>query len=130
MASLVVEPEEPVLMALPPPKTLNLDVEIPPGLRILPEPPAWVESALVDKSTTAADMLDNMIVYRWPARLGGWLVGKVTEINNDRTEMVDGAVGNFKVYYEADQETATHHLTLSRYAKSTRAVNDSWALLG
>ena len=93
-------------------------------------PPEWLSAALVPQSPTAQTLVGHYIVYRWPVRLGGWLVGKVTEVNKDTGKKVGETVCNFGVYYEADKETAHHHLDLHRYARSAKAAVDFWALLG
>ena len=117
------------LLALADPRQLTLSIELPPALSLKTEPPSWVEACLTDQSATAAQLVGYSIVYKWPARLGGWLVGKVTEINTDRSIIINEHVANFVVFYEDDQASAQHHLSLARYAKSSNSKTDSWALL-
>ena len=117
------------LLALQGPNSITLDLELPPGLSILSAPPDWVEAALADRSDSASELVGYYIVYRWPARLGGWLVGKITGVNSDRSIKASDNVCNFVAFYESDQDSAHHHLSLPMYAKNAKAKVDSWALL-
>ena len=125
------EAPAPAVLALtgPTTRTLTLDVELPAGLTIPAKPPDWLASALEKNSDNASLLVGKSIVYRWPARVGGWLVGKVVEANTDRANMVGDSVANFKVYYEADQDSAYHLLAISSYAQNSKSKIDAWALL-
>ena len=57
----------------------------------------------------------------------GWCPGSIQEANGDKSETVDGAVVNFKVYYDIDSDLASHVLGLDTY-KADGPVN-SWVLL-
>ena len=74
-------------------------------------------------------MVGKYIIYHWPLRLGGWLLGQVTAINTDSTVKVGESICNFSVYYEADKDTAHHFLSLKSYAKSAKSKTDSWVLV-
>ena len=124
-AEAVVQP----VLALAGPQQLTLTIELPPGLNLQTKPPDWLEACLADQSGTATQLVGYSIVYRWPPRLGGWLVGKVIEVNTDRSHTIKNHVANFVVYYEADKCNAHHHLALARYAQSSGAKMDSWVLL-
>ena len=53
------------------------------------------------------------MLYRWPSV--GWCLGVVKEANKDRRKKMDGVVVNFLVYYEIDEDTSKHVLTLDAY---------------
>ena len=132
LESVVVEAvaeEVTPLLALAAPGTLTLDIELPPGLSIQSPAPDWVEAALAQGSDTASKLVGYSLVYRWPVRLGGWLVGKITGVNTDSSMKASGSVCNFIAFYESDQDSAHHHLSIGAYAKSAKAKVDSWALL-
>ena len=116
-------------LALTSSSELVLDVELPDGMVVKSQPPDWMGAALAPGSDTAARLVGHFITYKWPPLLGGWLVGKVAEVNTDKSIKIGTAVANFKVYYEADNEVAHHHLTLERYAKSNRSKVDAWAFV-
>ena len=120
-----------VVLALPAPKdgTLTMDVELPPGLAIQSKPPDWLAPALVPGSETASLLVGKYIVYRWPARIGGWLVGKVVEVNTDPANMVGETMANFKVFYDADGANAHHLLSCGGYAQNNKPKLDAWAIL-
>ena len=128
---VVLAEEVTPLLQIAGPNELSLEIELPPRLSLQSQPPAWVEPCLADQSETASQLVGYFICYKWPARLGGWLVGKITEVNKDRKITVtdDKSVANFIVFYEADKASAHHHLSLACYAKSCRSKTDSWVLL-
>ena len=124
------EAAEPLLM-IAGPNMITLAIELPPALNLQSDPPAWLEACLTDQSETASKLVGYFIAYKWPARLGGWLVGKISGVNQDRSITItdEKLVANFTAFYEADGASAHHHLSLARYAKSARAGVDSWVLL-
>jgi hypothetical protein len=124
-----VEVEAVPLLTLAAPTTLTIDIELPPDLSIQSVPPDWVEATLAEGSESASRLVGYYIAYRWPARLGGWLVGKITAVNTDCSIKASDRVCNFVAFYESDQDSAHHHLSLGMYAKSAKAKVDSWALL-
>lgn len=101
-----------------------------PDGKVPEPPPGWLEAALTPGSETASMLVGRMILYHWPDRLGGWLCGEVTAINTDKDNSIQGKMCNYEVYYEADENTATHLLTIGQYATSSKAKIDSWVLLG
>ena len=108
---------------------LVLDVELPDGMVVKAQPPDWIGAALEHGSETASDMVGKLITYKWPALLGGWMVGKVTIVNTDKANKIGTSFANFEVYYEADKESAFHLLSLEKYAKSSRSKTDAWAIV-
>lgn len=108
----------------------DVGVELPEGLEIEAKPAAFLSACLEPQSGSASELVGRHILYRWPTRLGGWLVGKVISANTDPTVTVGEDVANFVVYYEADAEEAQHCLKRQKYAKSAKATTDSWVLLG
>ena len=70
------------------------------------------------------------ILYKWPPRLGGWAVGKIMSVQLDPKITVKKVQCNFTVFYECDQQSADHYLSLAMYASSAKAPSDSWVLLG
>ena len=105
-----------------------MDCELPDGLKPM-KAPAWLADACAHGSATADELVDKYIVYKWPARLGGWAVGKVTGTLTAGAHVKQGQC-NFTVFYECDQESAEHALSSSAYAKSAKSPADSWVLLG
>ena len=71
-----------------------------------------------------ADEGPGSLLYHWPSV--GWCVGVVKEANSDRRYKLEGAVVNFYVHYEIDDETSKHVLTLDTY--NGEGVG-SWVLL-
>ena len=69
-------------------------------------------------------------MFRWPTRIGGWLLAKVTKSNGDADLSVGNEVCNFVLFYPADGAEAEHNLSLKKYAKNNKASVDSWVLLG
>ena len=92
--------------------------------------PSWLDEALAVDSPTAEQLLGKYILYKWPPRLRGWAVGKVTAALNDASLQVKGKRCNFAVFYECDQQSADHTLSLCAYARSAKSPSDSWVLLG
>ena len=92
--------------------------------------PPWLEAALEPDSSTAKELLGRYILYKWPPRLGGWAVGKVTSVQKEASVQVKSVKCNFSVFYECDQQSADHVLSLSAYAKTAKSPSDSWVLLG
>jgi hypothetical protein len=91
--------------------------------------PEWLEQALEPGSSTADQLVGWHILYRWPPRLGGWMVGDIKAVNKDKDQTAQGGVCNYVVYYRADKEEAFHRLQLSSYATSSKAKVDSWVML-
>ena len=56
------------------------------------------------------------ILYKWPPRLGGWLLGKVSAVNKDDKIAIAGEMCNFRVCYPGDKQTAEHRLSVLKYA--------------
>lgn len=102
--------------------------ELPEGLLPVSAPP-WLAAACETGSSTAGELVDKLVLYKWPPRLGGWAVGKVTGVMTSDV-MVNKVKCNYSVFYECDQETADHVLAISKYAKSAKSPADSWVLLG
>ena len=92
--------------------------------------PAWLAEALKIGSDSAKQLVGMYILYKWPPRLGGWAVGKVTSSINDPSLHVKNCPCNFAVFYDCDQESADHCLSIASYAKSAKSAADSWVLLG
>ena len=92
--------------------------------------PAWVEPALALDSPSAALLVGEEILYKWPPRLGGWARGTVSAVNTDKTKKVAKEVCNFTVLYPVDGDTSMHFLNTREYAKNAKAVSGSWVLLG
>ena len=127
-------PVTPTPIALMPPSECafgEVDVQLPDGLKITSKPPDWLAAALEEKSETAAMLVGRQLLYRWPARLGGWLLAKVTKSMNATATVRkdDQIICNFELFYPADGENAEHHLTLKKYARNAKASVDSWVLL-
>ena len=108
----------------------DVGVQLPEGLVIIPKAPDFLADCLEWKSDTAAELVGCFILYRWPARLGGWLLGEVKSANTDAKVKAGDAPANFAVFYQADEETAHHSLKLEKYARSARSHTDAWVLLG
>lgn len=72
----------------------------------------------------------HALLYKWPPRLGGWLLGKVAAVNTDAKIVIAGEMCNFRVYYPGDKQTAEHCLSVQKYAGSKKAGLDSWVVLG
>ena len=104
--------------------------QLPGGLDLMPKPPDFLGACLEPGSETASDLVGSFILYRWPPRMGGWLVGKITKVNTDKRQKAGDTVANFAVFYEADQEEAYHSLALQKYAKDANSHTDAWVLLG
>jgi hypothetical protein len=105
---------------------LNIDME---GLAPIPKPP-WVDAACKPGSDEAVQLVGKSILYKWPARVGGWALGKVQDVNKDTSREVNRVMCNCKVYYSMDGCVAEHCLTTRKYARNSSASNDSWVLLG
>jgi hypothetical protein len=78
------------------------------GDRRLVKCPAWVEPALALDSPSAAQLVGEEILYKWPPRLGGWARGTVSAVNKDKTKKVAKEVCKFTVLY---RDTSMHFLT-------------------
>lgn len=87
-------------------------------------------AAMLRLETDAEPLVVRSILYRWPPRLGGWMVGNITAVNSDEKNTVKGKMCNFEVYYPQDKETAYHLLEVAGYALNSKAKIDSWVLLG
>ena len=108
----------------------DVGLELPEGLEIMATPSDFLPACLEPLSETASELVGRFILYRWPTRIGGWLVGEVKAANTDSKEMVGDDVANFNVFYAADGEEAKHCLKLKKYAKNAKASTDAWVLLG
>ena len=113
----------------PTPLSLDFGVALPSGLAATLARPDWLEAALLSNSESAEQLVGRFILYHWPTRVGGWLVGKVSAICDDPAVKVGEDICNFKVFYEADQDSAFHVLSIKKYARSTKSSLDSWLLL-
>ena len=78
------------------------------------EAPPWLEAALILGSETASMLVDSYILFKWPAREGGWALGQVSCVAA-QAEEVDGDKCNFAIYYAADDATAQHRLGMTEY---------------
>ena len=129
----VTDGNEPTLQLTGPSHLLNFGehgCELPAGnLSPLVAPP-WLEAACATDSPTAGQLVEKYILYKWPPRLGGWAVGKITNVQTDSDITVKSKKCNFTVFYDIDQESADHVLSLSSYARSAKSPSDSWVLLG
>ena len=103
--------------------------ELPDGL-VPVRAPDWLEAACTADSSSASQLVGMLIIYKWPARVGGWLVGEVRSVNTDKSNMVGEMCANFIVHYECDQQDAQHLLRATAYAKSEKSPVDAWVLLG
>ena len=92
--------------------------------------PPWLEAACAPGSASAEELVGMYILYKWPPRLGGWAVGKIMSVQLDPKITVKKVQCNFTVFYECDQQSADHYLSLAMYASSAKAPSDSWVLLG
>ena len=108
----------------------DIDVQLPEGLVILTKPPDFLTKCLEQDSETAADLIGRSILYRWPTRLGGWLVAEIKAVNTDKRQKVGDTVANFVAFYQADGGQAYHSFKLEKYAKTAKAHTDAWLLLG
>ena len=101
---------------------------MPAGLSIL-RAPEWLAGAI--NSPVGSQLVGKSILYKWPPRLGGWLVGKIEEANSNKGQDNDETFAyNFKVAYEGEDERASHLLSVESYAKVASDKTDSWVLLG
>ena len=107
----------------------NHGCQLPEELAPLVAPP-WLAEACKPESATAEQLVGKYILYRWPPRLGGWAVGKIISLQTDASVMVKNIKCNFTVYYDCDEQSADHILSVSSYAKSAKSPADSWVLLG
>jgi hypothetical protein len=105
--------------------------ELPDGL-VPVQAPDWLEAACTADSSSASQLVGRFIIYKWPARVGGWQVGEVRSVNTDKSNMVGEMCANFIVHYECDQQDAQHFLRATAYAKSEKSpvLVDAWVLLG
>ena len=74
-------------------------------------------------------MVSMKILYKWPTRLGGWLVGQIAEPNTNMGTKLHGEFcHNFKVayMYEGEDELARHLLSIENYATAASSTVDSW----
>ena len=82
-------------------------------------------------SPVGSQLVGKSILFKWPPRLGGWLVGKIEEANSNLGQDNDEAFAyNFKVAYAGEDERASHMLSVESYAHVASAKTDSWVLLG
>ena len=66
-----------------------------------------------------------MVLYNWDGV--GWCSGVIQKATGNKSKPVDGAVVNFEIYYEVDDDLSSHVLELDTY-KPGGPVN-SWVLL-
>lgn len=125
----IVAVEAPLPLAAPLALFGRLPIELPDSMQVVSPPPDWLGAALEPGSATSSDLVDRLIVYRWPPRLGGWAIGKVVAVNKDKKKKVGSHMANFITYYEVDKDNASHLLHLNGYAVSSKSKVDSWALL-
>ena len=131
-------PEQPLLQLTGPVVTATLvqeqfkDIEhlVPDGLTILASPPDWLVTELQEPPGSESQLVGQSILYKWPVRIGSWMLGKVIAINGDETEKVGDTICNFKVFYDADGAAAYHCLAVAGYAKGSNSKVDSWVLVG
>lgn len=132
-ALLVGEAVAPLPQLLPPSSLLTSfgdpGVEYPQGLFPIRQPP-WLEAACEPVHESGQKLVGMHILYKWPPRLGGWLLGKVAAVNTDEKIVMEGGMCNFRVYYPGDKQTAEHRLTVQKYAGTKKAGLDSWVVLG
>ena len=83
--ALAASADQPPMLALCS-NQLVLDVDLPDGMVVQAQPPDWLGAALEHGSETASSLVGKSITYKWPALLGGWLLGKVTKVNTDKAQ--------------------------------------------
>ena len=105
----------------------SLELEALWGLKVIEAPP-WLEAALVVGSETALVLVDWYILFKWPARSGGWAMGQVSCVAED-SEEVGGEKCNYSIYYAGDDASAQHRLGMTMYAKDAKSPTESWVLL-
>ena len=123
--------QQPAPQPAPPPANPFAGIELElPGAVVHPAPASLAE-ALEFGSSAASALVGKYFIYKWPPRLGGWALGKITEVNLDESLTVNGAkdVANFHVFYEVDDSDAHHWFSLENYAASAKSPTSSWALL-
>ena len=123
----------PPALLMPPPSSGTLsgfeDISVDTkGLTTLEKPP-WMDECCLPGSELASDMVGLKILFKWPARLGGWAMGEITSAA-EAEDIVGNERCNFKVFYESDGETADHRLMPDKYALSSKSPSQSWVLLG
>lgn len=59
----------------------GIDVELS-GM-VAMSPPAGLEGMLIPTANESQGMIGKSILYKWPVRLGGWMVGKILSTNKD-----------------------------------------------
>ena len=101
---------------------------VPGGFQIAPSPPEWLALELQQMPTSDSQLVGKYILYKWPLRVGSWMLGKV-DINKNRKQRVGDIVCNYKAFYEADKEWAHRCLSLATYAKKSSSKVDSWVVL-
>ena len=69
-------------------------------------------------------MVGSHILYHWP--VVGWCHGIIQRCDTDRRRKVDGEPVNFYVYYDCDDEEASHALSLQNYGGEDEG---DWVLL-
>ena len=73
-------------LALSMSSALALDIDPPDNMLVQAQPPDWLQAALAAQSDTASRMVGLFIAYKWPARIGGWLMGKVIKVNKQGSD--------------------------------------------
>lgn len=106
------------------------DIQALIDVQLFPISPPSNLAAMLSLDKDAESLVGRSILYRWPPRLGGWMVGNITAVNLDEKNNVKGKMCNFEVYYQQDEETAYHLLEVAGYALNSKAKIDSWVLLG
>ena len=108
-------------------------VELPDGLTVVCPAPVWLAKACAPGSDSAMALLGMKLLYKWPARLGGWALGEIESINEDENQTVgeDAVMCNFVAsWLGCEGEDSSHLLSLKGYAKTAKsALNDQWVLL-
>ena len=77
----------------------------------------------------SGQLAGRSILFNWGDE-GGWAVGTLGEPNTSKKFKVNGVVANFRATYAADKSTSSHLLSLTAYATSADAEEESWVLLG
>jgi hypothetical protein len=81
-------------------------------------------SRTLPKHPAQLTLVGRSVLYCWESV--GWCVGLITKANLDKRHKMDREVVNFFVYYEIDDNTSKHALSLDEYGGENPSA---WALL-
>ena len=103
----------------------DVGVSLPDGLVPIPAP-AWLDHALDPTRPESGQLTGRSILFNWGEDDGGWAVGVLGEPNTGKKFKVNGTIANFRAKYAADGKFASHVLSLTSYATSSSADEESW----